>query len=202
MTTRRYQAPARQQAAALTRRRLLGAAHDLLSDPDEPRFTADTIAQSAGASRQTLYNAFGSLGGLLEALCDELASVAELDLQAAFGQPGPQAGIERFVDSFCRFWESDRLVLRRLRALAVFDPDLQTVLSARDNRRRAALQMLLKRYGVALPPDQVEVVWLLTGFETFDLLAGPQRDPASVAATLSTALGALLELADPPPAGH
>jgi hypothetical protein len=62
--------------------------------------------------------------------------------------------------------------------------------------------MLLKRYGVALPPDQIEVLWMLTGFETFDILAGSDRDRDSVAATLNTALGALLELADPPPAGH
>jgi AcrR family transcriptional regulator len=202
VTTRRYDASARQQGAAQTRRRLLAAARELLADPAVPRLTADTIAQRAGSSRQTLYNAFGSLGGLLEALCDELASAAELDLQVAFGQPSPQAAIERFVDSFCRLWESDRLVLRRLRGLAVVDPDLDTVLRARDGRRRAALQMLLNRYRVPLEPELVEVLWMLTGFETYDLLAGANRDRASVAATLSTALCRLLGSAAPPPAGQ
>ena len=202
MPTRRYDASARQQAAAQTRRRLLAAARELLADPAVPRLTADTIAQRAGSSRQTLYNAFGSLGGLLEALCDELASAAELDLQVAFGQPNPQAAIDRFVDSFCRLWETDRLVLRRLRGLAVVDPDLDTVLRARDGRRRAALQMLLNRYRVPLEPELVEVLWTLTGFETYDLLAGENRDRASVAATLSTALCRLLGAAGPPPAGQ
>lgn len=192
MTSRRYEAPARQQAAALTRRRLLSAAHELLADPSAPRFTADTIAQHAGASRQTLYNAFGSLGGLLEALCDELASNADLDLQAAFNQPDAEAAAERFVDSFCRLWEADRVVLRRLRGLAVFDADLDRVLKARDSRRRSALQMLLTRYRVPLAPDLVEVLWVLTGFETFDVLAGADRDRTSVAATLTTALQQLL----------
>jgi AcrR family transcriptional regulator len=200
--TRRYDASARQQAAAQTRHRLLAAARELLADPTVPRLTADTIAQRAGSSRQTLYNAFGSLGGLLEALCDELASAAELDLQVAFGQPNPEAAIERFVDSFCRLWETDRLVLRRLRGLAVVDPDLDAVLRARDGRRRAALQMLLNRYRVPLEPELVEVLWTLTGFETYDLLAGGNRDRASVAATLSTALCRLLGAADPPPAGQ
>jgi AcrR family transcriptional regulator len=198
VTTRRYEAPARQQAAALTRSRLLSAARELLADPGAPRFTADTIAQRAGASRQTLYNSFGSLGGLLEALCDELASAAELDLHAAFSQPSPELALERFLDSFCRLWETDRLVLRRLRGLAVLDPDLDGVLKARDSRRRTALQMLLNRYRVPMAPDLVEVLWVLTGFETFDVLAGPERDRASVAATLTTALRQLLACAPVP----
>jgi AcrR family transcriptional regulator len=201
VTTRRYEAPARQQAAALTRRRLLEAAKDLLADPDVPRFTADTIAQRAGSSRQTLYNTFGSLGGLLESLCDELAAAADLDLQAAFGQPSIEAALERFVDSFCRLWESDRLVLRRLRGLAVFDPDLDTVLQARDNRRRTALEMLLKRYRVAIAADQLEVLWALTSYEAFDMLAGQHRDRASVASTISTSLRRLLDRAGPDTAG-
>jgi len=202
VTSRRYEAPSRQQAAALTRRRLLTSAQELLADPNDPRFTADTIAQRAGTSRQTLYNAFGSLGGLLEALCDELASAADLDLQAAFSQPDPAAALERFVDSFCRLWQTDRLVLRRLRGLAVHDPDLNRVLQARDNRRLSALQMLLLRYRVSLPADLVEVLWVLTGFQTFDVLAGADRDRASVAATITSAIRLLLPDAQPPATGH
>ena len=69
--------------------------------------------------------------------------------------------------------------MRRLRALAHLDPDVKAVISARDDRRRQGLNVLLgrrqdhPRTSVAASADTVTALMALTSFETFDALAGP-----------------------------
>jgi hypothetical protein len=62
------------------------------------------------------------------------------DLAAAFTNPDPVEALRTYIISFGRFWDADRLVMRRLRALAVLDPEAGTVISARDERRHSGLE--------------------------------------------------------------
>src|ERR1700676_4129581 len=114
MSPRPYQLGQRQAASDQTRARILAATRALLMAPDGySRFSIETVARQADVARMTVYHQFGSKLGLLEGLCDSLASGSSV-----FRQPEPLAALNHYIEIFGRFWEVDRLVMRRLRALA------------------------------------------------------------------------------------
>jgi AcrR family transcriptional regulator len=142
----------------------------------------DAVARQADVARATVYYQFGSKTGLLEALCDHLADLGGMSgLADVFTEPDPLLGLERFVTLFGGFWAADRPAMRRLRALALLDPDVGAVITARDQRRHQGLTVLAGRLaGTSLTAAEadraVRVLVTLTSFETFDTLAGPDRD--------------------------
>lgn len=90
------------------------------------------------------------------------------------------AALRVFVETFGRFWDADRPAMRRLRALAALDPEVGSVISARDSRRQMGLGALAGRLAErpgatsrAEPGDVARVLYALTSFETFDALADP-----------------------------
>jgi AcrR family transcriptional regulator len=173
LSPRRYRLGQREAAVDLTRERILDAARAVLTTQD--RFTIDLVAHQADVARMTVYNQFGSKAGLLEALFDWLAQRGGLvRLPAVFQQADADLALEAFVASFCAFWASDRVVLRRLRAMAALDPELGQLIHARDEWRRGGLRTLLARRGI-MSPDIVDLLHMLTSFEAFDALAGDQR---------------------------
>jgi AcrR family transcriptional regulator len=163
-------------------------------------FTVDAVAKAADVARATVYYQFGSKTGLLEALCDSLAMEGHMDeLSQAFTHPDPDAGLERFVASFGRFWGAERLVMRRLRALAALDPEVGEVITARDERRRQGVRVLVDRLtrkpGRTGRPDVAEAVTVpqsMTSFETFDTFAGPDKEPADVVPLIARLLMGVL----------
>ncbi|MGH6657414.1 MAG: TetR/AcrR family transcriptional regulator [Actinocrinis sp.] len=197
MSPRPYQLGRRQAAVDATRAKVIRAARELLTEPaGSPAFGIDAVAKRADVARATVYYQFGSKSGLLEALFDALADGGGMDrLAASFTKPDPLDGLRHFVSCFGRFWSSDRLALRRVRALAALDPDVGQVVAARDERRRLGLNVLLgriaadKRAGAGAPDGtpvhgvlarQVRIAHVLTSFETFDALAGPDQEPDDV----------------------
>ncbi|MFI0453889.1 TetR/AcrR family transcriptional regulator [Actinomadura sp. 6N118] len=172
MSPRRYESTKRQAAAEETRRRMLAAARGLLAGASAPQISVDAVAKAADVSRQSVYNAFGSKSGLLEALFDSLAGRAGMGLDRAFTAPDASAALSAFTETFCGFWASDRLVIRRLRGMAVLDPDLDRLLRERDEMRRTALTELLRRLTPTPDAEVVNVIWQLTSFETYDALTG------------------------------
>lgn len=208
MSPRPYQMGRRQEAREQTRASVLAAARALLmADDGIMGFTVDAVARQAGVARMTVYYQFASKAGLLEALFDDLARRGDMEhLATAFRQSDLRAALETYAATFAHFYQTDRLVLRRLRALAVLDPDLWSVIRARDERRRQGLRALLARQeasddasGDALSPasrdEVIEVLYSLLSFEFFDTLAGPDRsieDVVPVVQSLAwTAVGAL-----------
>jgi AcrR family transcriptional regulator len=192
MSPRPYRLGQRQQATTeQTRARILAAAHQLLAAAGGiAAFTVEAVARHADVSRMTVYYQFGSKAGLLEALFDQLATTGGLPqgAAAALGQPDPLDALAGYVAAFGRFWVAERLVLRRLRSLAALDPELEHGVRARDARRRKGLELLAgrlaDRYGHPHPDalaEAVTVLHMLTSFETFDALAGPDRSPQDVA---------------------
>jgi AcrR family transcriptional regulator len=189
MSPRCYRLGRRQAAADRTRARILTAARELLSSGEGlTGFSVDAIARQAGVARMTVYYRFGSKVGLLEALCDDLAARGLIErLGAAFGRPEPRDALAAFIATFGHFWASDRLILRRLRALGTLDPELEQALRARDERRREGLRVLVRRLkakhglpGARSVAEAVGVLHTLTSFETFDNLAGSTRGPEDV----------------------
>ncbi len=191
MSPRPYRLGQRQATTEQTRARILAAAHQLLAAAGGiAGFTVEAVARHADVSRMTVYYQFGSKAGLLEALFDQLATTGGLQQAAlaALNQPDPLDALASYIAAFGRFWAAERLVLRRLRSLAALDPELAQGVGARDARQRAGLGLLAgrlaDRYGHP-PHDALEeavvVLHMLTSFETFDALAGPDRSPQDLA---------------------
>jgi AcrR family transcriptional regulator len=180
-------------AADETRARILAAARDQLKE--ETSFSIDAVARRADVARMTVYYQFGSKRGLLEALFDLLAARGGLQqLPTAFQQPDPMVALQRLIDIFARFWSSDRVVLRRLRAMAALDPELDQVLRERSEGLRQGLRVIVSRlpaHGAQLA-DTVDLLFALSSFENFDVLAGPNRTPEEVAPLVKRAATAIV----------
>lgn len=193
MSPRAYRLGQRQATTEQTRARIIEATRELLTAPDGfTGFSIDAVARQADVARMTVYYQFGSKTGLLEALCDTLGSQGGMDqLRTAFMKPEPLEALAEYINIFSRFWESDRLVTRRLRSLAALDPDFEQVIRTRDEWRRKGLgvivQRLSEKFGPSLagPADEmVNILYTLVGFEFFDNLAGPGRRTEEVAPTV------------------
>ena len=189
MSPRPYCMVRRREATDENRQRIINAARELLASRDAAeQFSVDAVARRAGVARMTVYYQFGSLRGLLEGLCDSLAVGGGIEgLANAFRRPDALEALDEFVAVFMRFWEFDRLVRRGLGAMAVLDPDFEAVLERRSGRRREGLRVLLgrlvKQTGRPKPKeldDKIDLLYMLTGFYTFDSLAGPKRNTEQV----------------------
>ena len=130
MRPRRYRMEGRQEAAAQTRARILAAARALLGAPAGiSAFTVDAVAREAGVARMSVYYQFGSKAGLLEALSDDFAARGQMDqLATAFQQPNALDALDTYITTFAHFWQIDRTLMRRLRALAALDPEFEAVI--------------------------------------------------------------------------
>jgi len=185
MSPRPYKLGQRQASTDQTRARILSAARELLmASQSFSGFSIEAVARQADVARMTVYHQFGSKIGLLEALFDSLATSGGMEqLASAFRRPDPFEALDDYITVFSRFWDSDRLVTRRVRGLAALDPDFEQVVRARDERRREGLRVIIKRlvekYGKPASEafdETVNILFTLLSFETFDTLAGSTRN--------------------------
>ena len=193
MSPRPYRLGQRQVAADETRVRILAGARDQLAE--DTSFSIDAVARRADVARMTVYYQFSSKRGLLEALFDALAARGGMQqLPSAFQKTDPAAALNRFIDVFARFWSSDRIVLRRLRAMAALDRELEQVLRDRNEGRRNGLRVIVSRLPARAGhiAETVDLLFALTSFENFDLLAGPDRTPEAVAPLIKRAAAAIV----------
>ena len=191
MSPRPYQLGKRQDQIDESRQRVIDAARALLAEATSySSFTVDAVAKRADVARATVYYQFESKTGLLEALCDALAEAGQMsELASAFMNPDPVAAISIFIACFGRFWDADRLVMRRLRSLAALESEVGAVISARDERRLSGLTVLAGRLKekdlLAFETDEaVRMLFSLTSFETFDALARPDQALSAVSGTV------------------
>jgi AcrR family transcriptional regulator len=184
MSPRAYRLGQRQATTEQTRSRIINATRELLMSSDGfSRFSIDAVARQADVARMTVYHQFGSRSGLLEALCDSLAASGGMEqIATAMRQPESFDVLDHYILVFSRFWDVDRLVMRKLRALAALDPDFEQVIRTRDEWRRNAIRVIVQRlteqHGQPAPEavdEVIDVLFTLTGFEFFDTLAGPTR---------------------------
>ena len=204
MSPRPYNLGRRQESAGQTRTRIVEAARELLMASDGfSGFTMEAVARQAGVARMTVYYQFESKVGLLEAVSDDLARRGHMErLAEAFTQPSALLALDKFIETFARFWGADRVITRRLRALAALDTDFEQVVRERDNWRRNAGRALVGRFATEYgrpPPEQIEQtatqLFTITSFETFDTLAGPDQTPEEVAPQIMELARAILGVA-------
>lgn len=200
MTTRPYKLGRRQLQADRTRTRLVTSARRLLmSKRGLDDFSVDAVARYAGVTRLTIYHQFGSKVDLLEALYDDIARRGKIGprLAAAFQRTDPVACLDGVADAFVQFWHSQRLLLRRLRSMAVLDPSFKRG-RERDQWRRKAVQTAVSRLPAATmsaPPgseELVNVISMITSFETYDALAGANPDLEKIKKLVRALVSAVL----------
>lgn len=205
MAPRKYDLGRRRAAAEQTQQRILHAVRALVAARETPEaVTMESVARKAGVARMTVYYQFQSRSGLLEALADDLAAKGGMaNLAGAFMEPDPAKAVRRFIRTFVEFWASDRIVLRRLRALGILFPVLSQRIRGRDAWRREGARNLLGKLGVPerasggpSAEEAADLLSALSSFETFDALCEGRRTPEVVAELLGTA--ALTMLGIPP----
>jgi AcrR family transcriptional regulator len=204
MCPRKYDLGRRRAATESTRTKILEATRALLGGKADPsEFSMEAVAAKAGVARMTVYNQFRSEAGLLEALADYLASRGGMQkLREAFMEPRRDEAVRKFVGTFVGFWASDRVLLRRLRAFGVLLPTLYKGIRERDEWRREGARNLVTKIGVRPgtgpvtgADSSVELLTILTSFETFDAMCSDERPAAEVAREISDSLIALWHLA-------
>ncbi len=180
MSPRPYSMEKREAAASETRLRILEATRQILADESEAALSMEAIARRADVSRLTIYYQFKSRPGLLEALYDYLAMRGNMRrMPEVFHEPNPYTALDKLVSVFVGFWSSDRLVIRRLRAMATLDPEIREGIESRDARRHHIAREILKRMAATAKEKHdddhfsaaADVIAMLTGFATYDALA-------------------------------
>src|SRR4051794_35006451 len=197
MATRRYEQRLRAESGEATRRRILDAVYQALGDaPTEP-VSIETVARMAGVSRSTVYVVFGSRAGLFDALGDDLRGRGGFDraAQAATDQDARTVLFQAIRASVPIFAEH-RAVLRVLYSMAQLDPEavggaVQRMADSRAagmvwHANRLAEQGYL-REGTTVG-EAADLLWTVTGFDTFDALYTGCGLPVEKVADLMVAL--------------
>lgn len=170
------------------RSRVLAAARGQLADEHAaPAFTIDALAARAGVARAQVQRRFGTPAGVLLALWDQLLSDGCLALAPeAFRLETPAAVLAELIAIYGRFWDRERRVIRRIKGFAALDPELERVLVLRERERRAGLAKLVERFARAGKTaafaglDLAPLLALLTAFELYEAMAGPDRPIAEI----------------------
>lgn len=194
MTTRRYEQRARAEAAEQTRRRILDAVYERLSQAPAEQVNIEDVAHRAGVVRSTVYAVFGSKAGLFDAFgADVLRRGGFAALLAAAEHSDAREAMRGTIRGAVRMYSSHRDVLRALYSMARIAPD--AVGGAVDRMetgrargmteiagRLAEQENLRTDVGVK---EATDLLWVLTSFDTFDLLhTGRRRSQHRVTDTL------------------
>ncbi|WP_141579620.1 TetR/AcrR family transcriptional regulator [Actinomadura sp. WMMA1423] len=196
MATRKYEQRLRAEAAQETRRRILDAVYERLREaPSEP-LSIDRVARMARVARPTVYLVFGSRAGLFDAVGADLLQRGGFGrmLQAA-AHPDAREALRGAIRGVVEMYAAHRDVLRTLSSMAMLDANAVGGAIQRMEQGRAGGMAELARHLAdqeALRPDvgtgqATDLLWLLTGFDSFDLLyTGRALSTEKTATTLIT----------------
>jgi AcrR family transcriptional regulator len=179
VSTRRYEQRARAEEAEKTRRRIVDAALERLRDaPTEP-VSMERIAAMAGVARSTVYAIFGSRAGLFDAVGVELRERGGYDrLVHASHEEDARAALRGGLRAASEMLAASRDSYRTLHSMAKLDPAAVggSVHRWEEERARAMARIAAQlheqghlRDGVSAE-EATDVLWVLTSFESFDLL--------------------------------
>ena len=202
MGRRRYEQRLRAESAAETRSRILDALHDRLVEAPDGRVSLDDVARRAGVARSTIYQAFGSRGGLFDALTERLLTGAGYDrILRSVADPDPRESLRGGITGGVTMYAAQHEALRVLRAMVTLDPSGAGEAVDRVEAQRAAgmarLAGRLAEAGLLRPGLTAEraadLIWIFAGFDAFDtLVTGRGLPPDEVADLLVQAAEAAL----------
>jgi AcrR family transcriptional regulator len=177
--TRRYEQRARAEEADRTRRRIVDAALERLRDAPAEPVSMERIASMAGVARSTVYAIFGSRAGLFDAVGVELRSRGGYDrLVQASHDDDARAALRGGLRAASEMLAASRDSYRTLHSMAKLDPAAVggSVHRWEEERARAMTRIAAQlheqghlRSGVT-PEEADDILWVITSFESFDLL--------------------------------
>lgn len=181
---------------AETRARILEAARALLAEVPLRRFSVDEAARLAGVNRTTVYDAFGSRTGLLEAVAEDVLRRGGFDrIGQALGDPDVVRAIDASLDAWADLYEAEAHVAEPIFALAALDPDALRAVEVFERGRWEGMQHLARRLEEQdrLPPgvsheEAAELLWVVTSIQTFGQLTRQRGLPPARAAERLKAL--------------
>jgi TetR/AcrR family transcriptional regulator, regulator of autoinduction and epiphytic fitness len=160
---RPYDNSRRQAQVRATRLRIIEAAKALFIAHGYPATTLEAIADAADTSLPTLYRLFSSKPALLKAVLDvsfggddqPVAFGDRPDVQAARGEPDPQALITAFARIGRDFMERSSAIMRVLATAAQVDPDAAQLMDEIRRQRHTGQSRIVAALSArgALDPD-------------------------------------------------
>jgi AcrR family transcriptional regulator len=182
---RTYDSSLRKQQATQTRMRMLDAAQRLFAERGYAPSTVDAIAAAAGVAVDTVYAAFGSKRGVLQALLNVRVGgdEAELDLLARKGpqtvqrEPDQRAQLAAFAADVSAIIERARPVDDIIRGAATVDADIAALRSGAQAYRYGNMRQLVSWLAAKGPlrgglteDDAAAIMWTMTSPEVHGLL--------------------------------
>lgn len=196
MATRKYEQTLRAEAAENTRLRILDAVHERLRAAPAEQVNLDQIAKLARVARPTIYTVFGSRAGLFSALAEDLLHRGGFDrVSESALHPDPVQGMHDGIAAIAGLYAAHREVLRSLFSMAMLDAEaIGDAVSNLEDQRSTGMNDLARRLGAegVLRPDvdvevATDILWVLTSFDSFDLLfTGRRLSAADAAATITS----------------
>ncbi len=179
MATRPYEQRERAEAAEQTRRRILDAVIERLRKAPAEPVSVDRIAEMAGVARSTVYAIFGSRAGLFDAVGTHLQQRTGYErLVEASHRPDARDALRGGLRAASEMLAAERDTWRALRSMAQLDQEAVGGSVQRWEDERAAAMARIARQlheqGQLRPEVTAEeandVLWVITSFESFDLL--------------------------------
>jgi AcrR family transcriptional regulator len=166
-----------------TRRKIVGAVRDLLTEGVFHESPVEEVARRAGVSRATLYQHFGSREGLVDALCESF------DENPALVAIRGVETIAEFVELCTAFWSSEEQILAQLYGVAAIDPAAAALVERQRSDRYGELRRVLGSRDRRLFAELAA----LTSFETYrELRRGVGLSRRDVVSTLQGAAARVL----------
>ena len=140
---RPYRSARRREQAGETRRRILGAAHDLFVGQGYGRTTIAEVARAAGVAVETVYAAYGNKPTLLRqvwyaTMRGDEADIRLLDrpeIRAVLAEPDLATRLRAHAVVMIPVWRRITPLLRALQGAATSEPAATAMLAEFDERR-------------------------------------------------------------------
>jgi AcrR family transcriptional regulator len=130
----------------VTRRRIVEAARELLSEGAFHEATVEEIAARAGVSRATFYQHFDSRFGVIDAICEVIEdNPALVAIRRSVAEDEPEQALERVLTESVNLWSSEEPMIAQLFGLAAIDPAAADYVERQLRDRRTVLESLLRR---------------------------------------------------------